>query len=80
MVAMMGEALGKRRSYGELSTRASTLKRVRFVNKMGMDLRLLQIWLQLLTNLLYLRFAFTLQDQVIYASMLLENFNYILNR
>ena len=78
MVAMMDETLGKRRSYGELSTRAPTLKRVRFVNKMNIDLRLLLIWPQLLTNFLYLRFAFTLQDHL--APMLLENFSYILNR
>ena len=70
MVAMMDETLGKRWSYGELSTRAPTLKRVRFVNKMGIDLRLLLIWPQLLTNFLYLRFAFTLQDHMTYASML----------
>ena len=70
MIAMIHEALEKRRSYGEPSTRAPTLKRVRFVNKMGIDLRLLLIWPQLLTNFLYLRFAFTLQDHMTYASML----------
>ena len=70
MVAMIDEAWGKRRSYGEPSTRAPTPKRVRFVNKMGIDLWLLQIWPQLLTNFLYLRFAFTFEDQRIYASML----------
>ena len=33
MVAMIDEALGKRRSYGEPSARAPTLKGVRFVKK-----------------------------------------------
>ena len=78
MVAMIDEALGKRRSYGEPSARAPALKRVRFVNKMGIDLWLLQIWPQLLTNFLYLPFAFTLQNHLV--SMLLENFTYIVNR
>ena len=78
MIAMIHEALEKRRSYGEPSTRAPTLKRADFVKKVGIDFWLLQIWAQLLTNFLYLRFAFTLQDHL--APMLLENFSYILNR
>ena len=43
MVVMIDEVLGKRRSYGEPSIRAPTLKRDRFVKKMGIDLWLLQI-------------------------------------
>ena len=46
--------------------------------KMGIDLWRLQVWEQLLTNFLYLRFAFTLQDELV--PMLSENFIYILNR
>ena len=33
MVAMVDEALGKRRNYGEPSARVPTLKRVRFIKK-----------------------------------------------
>ena len=78
MFAMIDEALGKRRSCGEPSTRAQTLKPVRFVKKMNIDLWPLQIWAKLLTKFLYLRFGFTLQDHLV--PMLLENFTYILNR
>ena len=42
---------------------------------MGIDLWLLQMWAQLLTNL---RFAFALEDHLV--PILLENFTYILNR
>ena len=71
MAAMIDETLGKRRSYGEPSARVRTLKRVLFVKKMGIDVWLLQIWAQLLTNFLYLRLAFTLQDNLV--PMLFEN-------
>ena len=62
----------------EPSARAVTLKRVHFVKKMGIDVWFLQILAQLLTNFLYLHFAFTLQDHLV--PMLFENFTYILNR
>ena len=77
MVAMIDEALGKRRRYEEPSTRAPTLKHVRFVKNGYRGIWLLPIWPQLLTNFLYLCFAFTVQDHL--APMLLENFTYILN-
>ena len=78
MVVMMEEAFGKRRSYGQPSTRAPTLKHIPFVQKIGIGLWLLQILAQLLTNFLYLHFVFTLQDRLV--PTLLENFTYILNR
>ena len=71
MVAIINKALGKR-SYGEPSTRAPTLKPVGFIKKLGIDLWLSQIWAQLLTNFLYLCLAFTLQDHLV--PLLLENF------
>ena len=43
MVTMNNETLGKKRSHGEPTTRAPTLKRVRVVKKMDIDLWLLQI-------------------------------------
>ena len=67
MVVMMEEALRKRRSYGQPYTRAPTLKHVHFVKKMGIDLWLLQILAQFLTNFLYLRFVSTLQDRLVPA-------------
>ena len=78
MVVMMEEAFGKRRSYGQPSTRAPTLKHIPFVKKIGIGLWLLQILAQLLTNFQYLHFAFILQDRLV--PTLLENFPYILNR
>ena len=50
MVAIIDEALGKRRSCGEPSTKAPNLKRACFVKKMGIDLWLLQMRALLLTN------------------------------
>ena len=83
MVLMINQTLGKKRSYGKPTKRAPTLKRVHFVKKMDivlkkkMDMAVTNVR-QLLTNFLYLCFAFTLQNHLV--PMLLKNFTYILNR